>query len=700
VLSRLGRMLKNLYPVSEVARTIDVHFRRLDAITERIAAHDEYAWQLQSIRDSLEALRNNTATLNQHPRQLAEINSRLESILREEPWASGVSKALTPATVIVTANEVSAHHGTGILTRRLLGGASSVVSIRSENTYTGQQDFGYAQYKLPERGYSRPKVFEYVSRSLRDVPVQRVVCIPFFADDLLVALAVKEIFDVPLCLYIMDDQNLFDGTVPDRLMAEAIEKSSLNLAISTEMQHGYQNKFGKRFWVLPPLVSADLVRRDSPRKTQRNVSPRGILIGNMWSPDWLDRLRRTVRGTGVTIDWYCNFRDSAIGKISERALLDDGITLHDPAPEPELAATLLDYTFAIIPTTDGQGKGTAEAIGRYSLPSRATFIAAASHTPILVLGQPEACVSSFVSRFEVGLCCGYDPADFLKAAGTLARPDIQERFRANARRIAPTFSDSRIADWLFESIDRGEPADNRFEELLPLRSGEYLCYCDSPVPVGIAPGFREIYCVLRRLKRLGFKPDFVIDAGASTGIWSATAGEVFPGAQYVLIDALASRYEDGRSNVPRNSKWLDVAVADKDGTLTFQVSDDLYNSSLAHVGDAAKVTESVEVRVTTLDNIARKHGLAGSGMVKIDVQFAEHLVIEGAKELLRDQADVVVLELTLQGVPEGSKTFLEMLQLMDELGFSYWDDAGQWRERNRGVLEQKDAVFIRKGLFS
>jgi len=108
----------------------------------------------------------------------------------------------------------------------------------------------------------------------------------------------------------------------------------------------------------------------------------------------------------------------------------------------------------------------------------------------------------------------------------------------------------------------------------------------------------------------------------------------------------------------------------------------------------------VEAPVTTLDNIVRKHGLTGSGIVKIDVQFAEHLVIAGARELLRDQADVVVLELTLQGVPEGSKTFLEMLQLMDELGFSYWDDAGQWRERNRGVLEQKDAVFIRKGLFS
>jgi hypothetical protein len=61
--------------------------------------------------------------------------------------------------------------------------------------------------------------------------------------------------------------------------------------------------------------------------------------------------------------------------------------------------------------------------------------------------------------------------------------------------------------------------------------------------------------------------------------------------------------------------------------------------------------------------------------------------------------DAVALELTLKRVHPEMKTFLEIVNLMAELGFRYFDDVGEWRTPATGLLEQKDVLFVREGLF-
>jgi hypothetical protein len=39
-----------------------------------------------------------------------------------------------------------------------------------------------------------------------------------------------------------------------------------------------------------------------------------------------------------------------------------------------------------------------------------------------------------------------------------------------------------------------------------------------------------------------------------------------------------------------------------------------------------------------------------------------------------------------------------MLNLLDGLGFGYFDDVGEWRSAIDGVLEHKDILFVRKGV--
>lgn len=90
--------------------------------------------------------------------------------------------------------------------------------------------------------------------------------------------------------------------------------------------------------------------------------------------------------------------------------------------------------------------------------------------------------------------------------------------------------------------------------------------------------------------------------------------------------------------------------------------------------------------------------LKGRGILKIDVQYAEHLALAGAKRALAESVDVVVLELTLRPPLKTAKSLLELVSDMDEMGFVYFDDVGEWRNPQSGNLEQKDILFVRRSL--
>jgi len=103
------------------------------------------------------------------------------------------------------------------------------------------------------------------------------------------------------------------------------------------------------------------------------------------------------------------------------------------------------------------------------------------------------------------------------------------------------------------------------------------------------------------------------------------------------------------------------------------------------------------VPVTTLAAIAEEHNLRGGGLVKIDVQLAEHLVIAGGIDFLTNEVDCIVIELTIPRLHPEMKTMLEILNMLDELGFEWADQAGNWRSLQDGRLEQIDVILTRKG---
>ena len=99
----------------------------------------------------------------------------------------------------------------------------------------------------------------------------------------------------------------------------------------------------------------------------------------------------------------------------------------------------------------------------------------------------------------------------------------------------------------------------------------------------------------------------------------------------------------------------------------------------------------------TLDQIAREASIRGRGLLKLDVQCAEHLVLEGGGEFLA-HLDAIVAELSLLRYRPQARVFLEMLQFLDQLGFRYYDETGKWRSRLTGTLLQREVMFVRRSI--
>jgi FkbM family methyltransferase len=155
-----------------------------------------------------------------------------------------------------------------------------------------------------------------------------------------------------------------------------------------------------------------------------------------------------------------------------------------------------------------------------------------------------------------------------------------------------------------------------------------------------------------------------------------TAGtlQAFP----VAIGAVHDRITLWRSSYPKSSSVLPMAELHKD---SFPWS-------------AGNTPLTVEMRA--LDEYLEQLKLAEKVLLKIDVQGYEAQVLNGAKELLKRVA-YVLLEVSFQPLYEGQGAFAEIHTFLQSAGFSYSGNLEQLLSPLDGSVLQADALFVRTG---
>lgn len=636
----------------------------------------------------------------------SELDSALGALFREVNRAgrgnrspsqlyAKASPAISAGSVdlLLSPNELCRFHGTGVLLDRIFDPAECF-NLKTHSSYPDQGRFPTRKIDVdPESPRDTCAALLEHCASLR---VRRILSVPYFASDFVLARACKSLFGAPLAVWVMDDTVLHAGQTPRRLAEQLFAEADILYAISPEMRDDYENHFRRKFYVLPPTVAHD---RPDPLRIEHppEQTPvrRCAMVGNLWCQDWMNRLKQSVARTDWRVDWFGRASDSEWLDETRESLAAAGIDEQGFVPEDDLVRKLQEYPFVIVPTGTGDSNDERRHITMLSIPTRMPFLLASAQVPMLVIGSPKSCSAAFIDRFGVGLHCSYD-ADLAHYFQTMQETAFNRACRENCRLNAPIFSDAGLAEWIWAGAASGKPPYERFEQAFKRDAGKFVSYVDDPTPPDLHGDFRVVHQSFNRLAKLGYRPDFIFDVGASSGIWSATMHGLFPEARFLLVEPLPDLYPGWCRDLFPGFEWIEAAASNTDGETQFNVSQDLYGSSLLLPADDRAYTPR-HVKVRTLDSIKRSERLAGRGILKVDVQCAEHLVLEGATELL-PQVDFLLLELTLRQAADGAKTMLEMLNLLAGRGFVYVDDVGCWRHPVTGILEQKDVLFVREEL--
>lgn len=214
---------------------------------------------------------------------------------------------------------------------------------------------------------------------------------------------------------------------------------------------------------------------------------------------------------------------------------------------------------------------------------------------------------------------------------------------------------------------------------------------------------------------------WAVDVGANIGYFTVLLGTlVGPEGRVLAFEPDPDNYALLERNIERNGLAgrvvpVRAAVTDAEGARTLY-RDVRYHGahSLADANVAARSRRiAVEVPSVTLDSAVRGAGFDGRvGFLKIDVQGAEGLVLQGAARLLAQRKLIVLLELWPRGLSNCGSSLDEVLDLLaaarlrpfrlssaGELRMVTFDALRARAARGEGGWNSFNAAFMRKKLY-
>ncbi len=214
------------------------------------------------------------------------------------------------------------------------------------------------------------------------------------------------------------------------------------------------------------------------------------------------------------------------------------------------------------------------------------------------------------------------------------------------------------------------------DELLKFVIHTRVNSADDPVPKLLAETEHYIWCRERLMPG-----DTALDVGSNIGLFSTMFAKM---VKYGLvgtvhaIEASPTVFRDLQLLVKANN--LDnvvvthAAAADKPGTLTFiDLQTDSVSRESSHLltegRDAADTPGRVDVPAITLDGYSEYHRGLRPRLIKIDVEGAEFLVLEGARKMIGEHRPFLCIEIhpDERGIFEHAR----LKAYLDSFGYTY-----------------------------
>lgn len=454
IYQRLGRAAEGL---NDVLRAV------------RLLPESQAAWTLLA-ELALDAGLPSTAERSLTVLAQLQIDPKVVQPLRQKIAALCAAREGKSFDLFLVHNEVSRKHGTGVLLERYFGGGDSIVTLRGKNHYDGSCDLTATHLLLDPVGLSEADEAALFEELISNFPIRRILCVPYYDVDARRAVLAQRLTGAPLCSYVMDDQVIYAKGIREQSARTMFAASALRLVISPEMRAAYEERFGGRFEVMPPLLTSSEGRRVNIWKPKSSERLRAALVGNVWTSQQFEQLRAFVRATGLELDWFGNTNLVWLPK-NPADYERDGIFARGFLPEEKLASTLVNYPFVVVPSGKLDGTETNEWLTRLSLPSRMVFILGQSLTPMLVIGHSSTAAAQFVSRFGLGAVVSYETHDLSEVIAKLTAQDSRAELLERLAAAADKFVLPKAGEWIWQSLEAGRALPAPFLEAYA-RDGE------------------------------------------------------------------------------------------------------------------------------------------------------------------------------------------------------------------------------------
>jgi FkbM family methyltransferase len=218
----------------------------------------------------------------------------------------------------------------------------------------------------------------------------------------------------------------------------------------------------------------------------------------------------------------------------------------------------------------------------------------------------------------------------------------------------------------------------------------------------IEPAFLALYAVYKKYLEAGpidrlreFVPggSLVIDVGANVGFFSVRFAQwVGSSGEVIAIEPEDKNYNNliaalKHRDLSERVHAIKAVAASKSGTMFLEVNS-------LHPADhkLSREGKGIVVDAVTLDELVILKDVSVLSLIKIDVQGAEMLVLQGASCILKETSPALFIELHEDGLAKFGTSTLEILNYLSAYGYEpYWlVRSGQ--HRKTGPLEIRERI--------
>ncbi|MBV9490224.1 MAG: FkbM family methyltransferase [Verrucomicrobia bacterium] len=218
---------------------------------------------------------------------------------------------------------------------------------------------------------------------------------------------------------------------------------------------------------------------------------------------------------------------------------------------------------------------------------------------------------------------------------------------------------------------------------------------------------KEYYAEERRLftalREAGLAPKIIFDVGSSHAGWSTVTHAIFPDAEFHLFEPLIdfkAYYQEHSSHALQhhpNFRLHKLALGARDGETTLISDEAGFSASILADQPFGDLTERRTVPLRRLDSLVAEGVIRCPDILKMDVQGAEMMILEGLGQHLQTVKLIQSEAWFDRGYGSATPLFHELKTFLEERGF-YLLELGEMFYSPEHRLYAFDSFFLHTSL--